>query len=261
MIFTFRRLRPARPICALDIESTGVDPVTDRVVEVGVIRVEPDGRAHSLAQVIDPGRSIPATATAVHGLSDVDVAGAPKFAAVAPALAAFLDGADLVGFNLPFDLLALTAEFERTGLVFDLDGRALLDGMAIFRRQEPRDLRAAVRVFLGREHRGGHRAQADAGAALQVVDAQLARYLDLPARPEDLHRLLVGVDVGGRLRRGPDGRVALAFGKHRGRPLAEVAANDPGYLRWLLATVPLLSDARHLILSASVGSPGAEGGG
>jgi DNA polymerase-3 subunit epsilon len=255
MNFTFRRLRPAHPVCALDVETTGVDPVTDRVVEVGVLRVEPDGRAHALAQVIHPDRPIPSTATAVNGLVDADVAGAPTFAAIAPALAAFLDGADLVGFNLPFDLTFLTAEFERAGLAFDLAGRALVDGLAIYRKKEPRDLRAAVRTFLGREHRGGHRALADAAAALQVVDAQLARYPDLPARPEDLHRLLVEIDVGGRLRRGPGGRVALAFGKYRGRPLAEVAATHPGYLRWVLATIPFLSDARQLIASAAVDDP------
>lgn len=183
MVHRFRRLRPARPACALDVETTGVDPLTDRVVEVGVVRVEPDGWARTLAQLVHPGRSIPPAATAVHGLADADVAGRPPFAAVAAPLLTFLEGADLVGFHLPFDLFALSAEFSRAGRTFDLAGRAVLDGLTVFRRQEPRDLAAAVRVYLGREHRGRHRALADAAAALEVLDAQAARYPPRCSRP------------------------------------------------------------------------------
>jgi DNA polymerase-3 subunit epsilon len=253
MNFRFRRLRPAGPVCALDVETTGTDPATDRIIEVGVVRVEPDGHARVLSQLIDPGRPVPPPATTVHGLTDGHLAGRPGFAAIAPGLLSFLGGADLVGFHLPFDLLVLTAEFARAGMEFDLAGRAVLDALAIFRRKEPRDLAAAVRLYLGRRHRGGHRAVADAAAALEVLDAQLARYPDLPARPEDLHRRLVEVDVAGRFRRGPGGAPVFAFGKHRGRPLAEVAAADPGYLRWLLKCVPLLPDAADLVRVA-VGS-------
>jgi DNA polymerase-3 subunit epsilon len=211
--------------------------------------------------LIDPGRPIPAAATAVHGLADRDVAGRPAFAAIATGLLSFLDGADLVGFNLPFDLLVLAAELARAGLAFDLAGRAVLDALAVYRRKEARDLAAAVRFYLGREHPGAHRAAADAAAALEVLDAQLAKYWDLPARPEDLHRWLVDVDVAGRFRRGAGGRPMFAFGKHRGRPLADVATADPGYLRWLLRTVPLLSDAADLVRAAVGPAPMPTDGG
>ena len=261
MRLRFRRLRPVRPVCALDVETTGVDPRTDRVVEVGVVRVEPDGRLTTLAQLVDPGRTIPPAATAIHGLADGDVAGRPPFAAIAPGLLAFLDGADLVGFHLAFDLLVLAAEFGRAGLALDLAGRAVLDALTVFRRKEPRDLAAAVRFYLGRDHRDGHRAAADARAALDVLDAQLARYPDLPARPEDLHRRLVEVDVASRLRLGADGRPALAFGRHRGRPLADVAAIDPGYLDWVLEAIPLLSDAADLIRAAVAPAAASNRGG
>jgi DNA polymerase-3 subunit epsilon len=250
MIFRFRRLRPARPVCALDVETTGLDPAVDRIVEVGVVRVEPDGRARVLAQLVDPGRPIPPAATAIHGLTDDDLAGRPGFAAIAPGLLAFLDGADLVGFNLPFDLLFLATEFQRAGLEFDLAGRAVLDALSLFRRKEPRDLPAAVRFYLNRNHRGQHRATADASAALRVLDAQLDRYPDLPACPADLHRLLVQVDVGGRFARGPGGAPVFAFGKYRGTALAAVAAADPSYLRWLLTSLPLLPDAADFVRSA-----------
>jgi DNA polymerase-3 subunit epsilon len=250
MIFRFRRLRPVRPVCALDVETTGLDPAVDRIVEVGVVRVEPNGRARILTKVVNPGRPIPAAATAVHGLTDATVAGCPAFSAIAPGLLSFLDAADLIGFNLSFDLLFLIAEFRRAGLELDLAGRAVLDALNLFRQKEPRDLSGAVRFYLHRDHRRGHRADADAAAALAVLDAQLARYSELPARPEDLHRRLVPVDVGGRFARGPGGTPVFAFGKHKGTALSDVAAAEPGYLRWLLSAVLLMSDAAGLVRQA-----------
>jgi DNA polymerase-3 subunit epsilon len=256
MRYRFRRLRLDRPLCAVDLETTGTDPRADRVVEVGVVRVEPGGRVRALEQLVNPLCPIPPPATAVHGLADPDVAGSPPFATVAPALAAFLDGADLAGFNLPFDLLFLTAEFARAGIDFDLAGRALVDVLAIFRARERRTLGAAAEFYLGRRHDGGHRAAADARTALEVLDSQVARYADLPARPADLHRVLVPVDLAGRFRRGPDGRVALAFGRHAGRSLADVARTDPGYLAWAVANLPLLDDAHGLMSAALRDRPG-----
>jgi DNA polymerase III subunit epsilon len=255
MVISFRRLRLARPLCAVDVETTGTDPRADRIIEVGAVRLEPGGHVRVLEQLVNPLRPIPPQATAVHGIGDAHVAGRPPFAAVAPGLATFLADVDLAGFNLPFDLLFLSAEFARAGQEFDLAGRALIDALAVYRRKEPRNLSAAVQFYLGRRHTGGHRAAADARAALQVLDAQLTRYRDLPARPQDLHRALVPVDVGGRLRRDADGRLALAFGRHAGRPLAEVALADPAYLTWVLANVPLLGDARRLVESALYDHP------
>jgi DNA polymerase III subunit epsilon len=250
LIVSFRRLRPARPICALDIETTGTDPWADRVVELGVVRVAQDGRTRVLSQRFNPGRPVPPEAVAVHGLTDNRLRHKPPFRAVAPGLREFLADADLVGFDLSFDLSFLTAEFARAGVAFDLAGRAVLDAFTVFRRREPRDLAAAVRFYLGRTHGGAHSAPADAWAALRVLDAQLGRYPDLPVDPVGLHRRLVDVDVAGRLRRDAAGRVVLGFGKHRGRPLGEV---DPAYLRWVLENVPLLADARGRIEAAAVG--------
>jgi DNA polymerase-3 subunit epsilon len=259
MLYRFRRLRLSRPLCAVDLETTGTDPRADRVVEAGVVRVDPGGRVRVLEQLVNPLCPIPPPATAVHGLGDADVAGSPPFATVAPALAAFLAGADLAGFNLPFDLLFLTEEFARAGVDFDLAGRALLDALVIFRAKERRTLGAAAEFYLGRRYAGGHRASADARTALEVLDAQVARYADLPARPADLHRALVPVDLCGRFRRGGDGQVALAFGRHAGRPLADVARTDPGYLAWAVANLPLLDDARGLLVAALGGRPGPTG--
>jgi DNA polymerase III subunit epsilon len=255
MTFAFRRLRPARPLCALDLETTGTDPWADRVVEVGIVRVEPDGRETVLRQRVYPGRPVPPAATAIHGLTDTDLQDMPPFRAVAPAVATSLANADLVGFNLPFDLACLTAEFVRAGVPFDLSGRSVVDAYTIFRRHEPRGLAAAVRFYLGRDHTEAHDAAADARAALEVLVAQLDRYPDLPADPAALHRALVEVDVGGRFRRDGDGRIVFGFGKYRGRDLTEVAHDDAAYLSWVLGNVPLLADADALIREALAAVP------
>jgi DNA polymerase-3 subunit epsilon len=129
----------------------------------------------------------------------------------------------------------------------------VVDALTVFHRHERRDLAAAVRLYLGHDHAEAHSALVDAEAALAVLDTQVTRY-DLPPTPAGLHALLVEVDIGGRLRKGPDGQIALAFGKYAGRPLADLARTDPSYLAWVLSAVPLLDDARQLIRRAAGGS-------
>jgi DNA polymerase-3 subunit epsilon len=245
----------ARPLAVLDVEATGVDVSIDRVVEVAVVRVGPGGGRTVFHSRVNPGIPIPPAAASVHGITDDDVAGCPPFAAVAPDLLQFLAGADPAGFGIcRFDLPLLAAEFNRAGLDFPLAGRAVVDALAVFHRHERRDLAAAVRLYLGREHARAHSALADAEAALAVLDAQVARYA-LPPTPADLHAALIDGDVAGRLRKGPDGRVVLGFGKHARRPLADVAHTDPSYLTWVLANVPLLHDALALPRLTADGSP------
>lgn len=236
-------------MAAIDLETTGTDPSTARVVEVGVVRVGGGRPPAAFHRRVHPGMPIPKAASAVHGITDADVAAAPAFAVVAPPLAAFLSGCDLAGFGLAgFDLPILTAEFARAGQPFRLAGRSVLDGLSVFRRNEPRNLTAAVRLYLGRDHVGAHGAAADAAAALAVVDAQTGRY-GLPADPATWHRWLWPADVGGRFGV-HQGRLVLAFGKHRGRTLAAVSAAEPGYLRWMLDRLALLDDARSFIEEA-----------
>jgi DNA polymerase-3 subunit epsilon len=244
-------LRLERPLAVLDVEATGIDVATDRVMEVTVVRVGPDGGRAAFQSRVHPGIAIPPAATAVHGIADRDVAGCPPFAAIADHLVDLLAGADLAGFGIArFDIPLLAAEFARAGREFPLAGRAVVDALAVYHRHERRDLAAGVKLYLGRDHVGAHSALADAEAALAVLDAQVARYR-LPRSPAELHALLVEVDVARRLRKTPDGRIVLGFGKHAGRPLADVARADPSYLAWVLAKVPLLDDARRLICQAA----------
>ena len=165
---------------------------------------------------------------------------------VAAGLARRLDGCDLAGFGISgFDLPLLAAEFARAGIPFRLTGRAVLDALGVFQSHEPRDLSAAVRFYLGRDHAGAHSAAADTlAAAAEILDEQVRRY-GLPVTPAALHAALVEVDVAGKFRRA-DGGVAFAFGKYAGRPLADVAAADPGDLEWVLAR-PFLDDVHALV--------------
>lgn len=241
-----------RPLAVLDVETTGVDPAAARVVEVAVLTLGPGGREGLFHRRVNPGVPIPPAATAVHGLTDADVAGAPPFAAVAPALAAALDAADLAGFGLgAFDLPVLGAEFARCGRPFRVAGRRVVDALAVYRRYHPRTLAAAVREYLGRDHAGAHSAVADARATAEVLDRQVGRH-GLPATPAGLHATLAEVDVAGRFRRDGAGRVVFGFGRYAGRPLAEVAARDPGYLRWVLGS-PFLDDVHDLVRRALAG--------
>src|SRR5262249_25999445 len=181
---------------------------------------------------------IPAAATAVHGITDADVANEPTFATLAAELHTFLDDCDLCGFNLKrFDLRVLYAEFKRASLALNLVQRAILDPMEVFHLREPRDLSAAVRFYCGREHEGAHSAMADALATAEILDAMLDRYGDLPRTVAELHRQFLdpdAVDADRRFVR-REGEIRFNFGKKRGQPVDEVARLDPGYLQWMLS--------------------------
>lgn len=253
MDFAFRNLMLGRPLAALDLETTGINPRNDRIVAIGVLKVVPDAAPIRFRSLIHPGVPIPPAARAVHGIGDEDIAEMPRFSAIAPRLARLLEGADLAGFNIRrFDLPFLVAEFARAGIAFATGDRAVLDAQRIYHAREPRDLAAAVRFFCGREHADAHDALADAAAAAAILDAQLGRYEDLPRTVGALHASMTDVDVGGHFRT-EGGRVVFAFGKHLGRPLDEVAREDPGYLSWFLGG-NFLDDAKALIARALAGA-------
>ena len=249
MTVHLHHLTLTRPLAAIDVESTGVDTSRDRVVEVAAVKFTPGGASEVYRRLVNPGVPIPAAATAVHGVTDADVAAAPPFIAIAHDLRRFLEGCDLAGFGVAsFDLPLLAAEFARAGVRFAVAGRGVLDALDLYRRFEPRDLAHAVRLYLGRDHEGAHAALSDALAAVEVLDRQVGRY-GLPAGVEDLHAALVEVDVGRRFRRDAGGHVAFGFGKHLGRRLADVARTDAGYLRWMLGQ-SFLDDAQALVRRA-----------
>lgn len=228
-----------RPLVFFDLETTGLNLVSDRIVEMALIRVTPRGDVLERVRRFDPGIPIPAEATAVHGITDDDVKDEASFARRARALAELLDDADLAGFNIRrFDLPMLLAEFQRAGVPFDTRGRRLIDMQMIFHREERRDLSAAARFYLGREHPEAHSALGDIRTSAAVLSAQLERYGHLPRDLDGLHaycdeyapfetpleRWFESTDDGLMFRRG----------KHRGRSLEQIARSDPGYLEWML---------------------------
>lgn len=234
-----RRMRLDRPLVCFDLETTGTDIGRDRAVEIGLVRLEPDGRRTEWVRRVNPEMRIPPEATRVHGITDEDVRDAPKLGEIADELLALLAGADVAGFNsLGFDWPFLAAELERIGRSLDRAGARHVDAMRIFHQKEPRDLSAALRFYCGREHADAHSALADAAATLDILAAQVARYDDLPEDVAGLHAFCGQgrenrVDGEGKLVWNEAGDAVFAFGKHKGRSLREVAAADPSYLRFL----------------------------
>lgn len=248
-----RNLKLTRPLVFFDLETTGTDLLTDRIVEIAVIRVDPAGETTSRTRRLNPERPIPPEATAVHGIRDEDVRGEPTFRQIAQGLLEFVKDADLGGFNVRrFDVPLLDREFRDCGLDLALAGRRVLDTMTIFHRKEPRDLSAAVRHYLRREHTGAHGAEADVTAALEVLDGQLERYDDLPRSVDELDAwcgpMAVTVDRAGKFV-WREGEVAFSFGRYQGRLLREVAREQPDYLRWILGQ-DFPPDARELVEQA-----------
>src|SRR3954451_15710347 len=190
-----------RPLAVLDLETTGIDTKIDRIVEVSVLKLSPGGQFDHRTRRVNPGVPIPPEDTAIHGITDDDVADCPAFRAIAPGLAKFLDGCDLCGFNiLKYDLRLLAAEDNRAGLSFPGAGRRVIDACHIFHKREPRDLTAAYRFYCGLDHEGAHGAAADVLATAAVLDAQVVRYGDLPRTVDGLHELCNvpnALDMGG----------------------------------------------------------------
>lgn len=228
-----------RPLAFLDLETTGLSTTSDRIVELAVIRISPQGDVLEAVRRFNPGIPISPEATAVHGITDEDVAEEPPFGARAKSLAELLEGCDLGGFNIRrFDLPMLLAEFKRTGVPFSIQDRRLIDAQVIFHREEPRDLSAAARFYLSREHQEAHTALGDIRTTAAVLSAQIQRYPELPRTLDGLHAYCDEVSPFqtelDRWFHRRDGELIFRRGKHKGAPLGKVAATAPDYLRWML---------------------------
>jgi len=230
-----------RPLVVFDLETTGTDPATDRIVEISVLRIDPDGTREARTRRVNPGIPIPRQASAIHNIRDEDVKDSPTFRQIAKGLLAFLEDADMAGFNVArFDLPLLEREFRDCGLDLKRSRRRVVDAMTIFHRKERRDLSAAVRFFLGRELEDAHSAEADVAATADVLEAQIERYEDLPRNVADLDAWVRNVPPGAIDRAGKfvwdEGEAVFAFGRHRGKPLRDVAGEARGYLEWIVST-------------------------
>jgi DNA polymerase III subunit epsilon len=245
-----------RSLVFFDLETTGLRVGTDRIVEFALIRFSPGGDVYERVRRINPEMPIPPEATAVHGISDEDVAGEPTFSAVARSLAEILEPCDLAGFNVRrFDLPMLLAEFRRAGVDFRPEGRRIVDVQMIFHREEPRDLSAAVRFYLGRELEDAHSALADIRATAAVLGAQLDRYTHLPRELGGLDAYCDEIrpfetEVDRWFEGGAGGERRFRRGKHQGRTLDEVVATAPDYLQWMLGLEDLDPAVKELLREA-----------
>ena len=231
-------LKLKRPIVFLDLETTGVDPAKDRIVEISLVKVQPDGSKEVKTRRINPGMPIPPESTAIHGIADDDVKDEPRFEQIAKSLAAYMEGCDLAGYNSNrFDIPVLAEEFLRAGVDVDLKKRRFIDVQNIFHKMEQRTLVAAYRFYCDRELEGAHSAEADTLATYEVLKAQLDRYPDLQndiAFLADYSSFSKNVDFAGRMVYDDNGTEVFNFGKYKGMSVAEVLKKDPGYYSWIL---------------------------
>jgi DNA polymerase-3 subunit epsilon len=234
-----RALQLDRPLVFFDLETTGTTIGVDRIVELAVIKLWPDGNTDSRRWLVNPEMLIPAEATKIHGISDADVRNAPTIKNLLPELRAVFRDSDVAGFNIMrFDLPLLHAEITRAGARFDISGRRVIDAMLLFHMMEPRNLAAAVKFYCGRELVDAHSAEADVEATVEVLKAQVRRYAEIPQTVVELEGFIGKneadfVDRFGRWFIRNDGVICFAKGKHKGKRISEVPAD---YLEWMWST-------------------------
>ncbi len=232
------KLNLKRPIVFFDLETTGVDTSKDRIVEISMIKVMPDGSKDVKTRRVNPEMPIPAEATAVHGITDEDVKNEPTFRQLAKSLAQFIQGCDFGGFNSNrFDLPLLVEEFLRVGVDVDLKRRKFVDVQNIFHKMEQRTLVAAYKFYCDKDLTDAHSAAADTMATYEVLCAQLDRYDDLENDIDFLAEFSErekAVDYAGRIVYNEQGVEVFSFGKYRGQSVEEVFRREPSYYAWMM---------------------------
>jgi DNA polymerase-3 subunit epsilon len=232
------KLNLKNPIIFFDLETTGINIASDRIVEIAYLKVDLNGNESSKTLRVNPGIPIPEKVTAIHGISNEDVKDAPSFNEVAKILAKDFEGCDLGGYNsMRFDIPLLAEEFLRAGVDIDLKRRKFIDVQVIFMKMEPRTLSAAYKFFVDKELEDAHSAEADTLATYEVLQAQLDRY---PNLENDIGKLAEfsahtrNVDFAGRIVYNEEDVEVFNFGKYKGKPVSEVLERDPGYYGWMM---------------------------
>jgi DNA polymerase-3 subunit epsilon len=238
------------PLCFFDLETTGTNIAQDRIVEIAVIKLMPNGEVLEKYNRVNPTIPIPPGSTAIHGISDADVSGSPTFKEIAREYARFMEGADLSGFNiLKFDIPLLVEEFLRADVEFDYSRKRIIDSQRIYHLMEKRNLSAAYRFYCDKDLVNSHAAIADTRASMEVLLSQVARYENQPVTDplgnqvgvmkndmDELNKLASSdiVDLAGRMVRDVNGDALFNFGKHKGRKVLDVLKSEPSYYDWMM---------------------------
>lgn len=226
-----------KPIAFIDLETTGVNLGTDRIVEIAIVKILADGSKSIKRKLVNPEMPIPKGSSDIHGITDEMVKDAPSFKQVAQELKQMLDGCDFAGYNSNrFDIPLLMEEFLRAGVEFDMRNRRLLDVQNIFHKMEPRTLSAAYRFYCNKTLEGAHGAEVDAAATYEILLSQLEKYPDLGNTVESILKMMGEDQIVDFARRFimADGVEVFNFGKFKGRPVSEVLRSEPQYYDWMM---------------------------
>ncbi|MBN2610687.1 MAG: 3'-5' exonuclease [Bacteroidales bacterium] len=232
------KLNLKNPLVIFDLETTGINIVTDRIVEISYLKIYPNGDEESKTMKINPTMPIPEKAIEIHGITDDDVKDAPTFQEVAQTLANTFEGCDFAGFNSnKFDLPLLAEEFLRANVDIELRKRKFIDVQVIFHKKEQRTLEAAYKFYCDKILDDAHSAEADTKATFEILMAQLDRYEDLPTDIDELSKYSShnrNADLAGRIIYDDDGREMFNFGKYKGMYVEDVFKKDPAYYGWMI---------------------------
>ncbi len=230
-------LKLNKPICFFDLETTGIDVAKDRIVEISVLKVFPNGNKESKTWLVNPEMTIPPQAVAVHGISNEKVANEPTFTELAHQIHNMIKDSDLSGFNSDrFDIPLLAEELLRAGVDFDMKNRVSVDVQTIFHKMEERTLAAAVKFYCGKSLENAHSAEADTMATYEILKAQLDRYPELENDMKSLAEFTTrkrSADFAGFILYDQDGEEIFSFGKHKGAKVEKVLEDEPGYFGWI----------------------------
>jgi DNA polymerase-3 subunit epsilon len=231
-------LKLKRPVVFLDLETTGINVSSDRIVEISLLKISISGKEQWMTTRVNPEMPIPPKVTAIHGISDSDVTDAPTFREIAKNVAAFMEGCDLAGYNaVKFDIPVLAEEFLRVNIDFNFRKRKYVDPQIIFYKKEQRTLYAAYQFYCKKDLENAHSAKADTAATYEVLKAQLDMYNDLE---NDIEKLAIysafnnNVDFAGRIILDENSIEIFNFGRYKGRPVEEVFREDPSYYSWMM---------------------------
>ncbi len=230
-------LKLHRPICFFDLETTGIDVAKDRIVEIAILKVYPNGNKESRTWLVNPEMHIPEQSSNIHGITDDKVANEPTFKELASQVYNMIKDADLAGFNSDrFDIPLLAEELLRAGVDFEMGNRVSVDVQTIFHKKEERTLSAAYRFYCNETLENAHSAAADTNATYEILKAQLDRYTDLENDMKSLSEYTTrkrSVDFAGFIALNEEGEEIFAFGKHKGVLVADVLDREPGYYGWI----------------------------